>query len=85
VIVRELLDYDEFCDRLADEFGLDRRRLVADAAVVADLGFDSLLIFEIVLLIEELAGATLPEALIGQLVTMNDFHAIYVTRATQTA
>ena len=83
--LRELLDYDEFCDRLAADFSLDRVALRADAAVVADLGFDSLLVFEIVLLIEELAGVTLPEALIGQLVTMDDFHSIYVTRASQGA
>jgi acyl carrier protein len=81
--LRALLDYDNFCDLLAVEFSLDRDALRADAAVVADLGFDSLLIFEIVLLIEELSGVTLPEALIGQLVTLDDFYSIYLTRASQ--
>lgn len=81
--LRVLLDYDEFAERIAVEFGLPRATLVPAAALVADLLCDSLLLFELVLFVEELAGVTLPEALIPQIVTVDDLHTIYVTRATQ--
>jgi acyl carrier protein len=77
------LEFTAFCERVADELDLPPSRLRPEANLVADLNFDSLLTYELVLLVEELAEATLPEHLISQLLTIDDVYSVYRTRATQ--
>ncbi len=80
-----LLDFDEFCDALARE--LDLPAIAAngrdDTRLVDDLAFDSLLTFEMLLVVEASAGVMLPDALVGQLITLGDVYDVYRQRVTQ--
>ena len=78
-----MLDFDDFCARLACELELTPDSMRSNTSLIDDLKFDSLLTFELVLLIEELISGMIPEELIGQLVTLEDVFSLYRTRATQ--
>jgi acyl carrier protein len=79
------LDFAEFCDALARE--LDLPAIAArgrdDTRLVDDLAFDSLLTFEMLLVVEASAGVMLPDALVGQLLTLGDVYDVYRQRVTQ--
>jgi acyl carrier protein len=79
------LDFDEFCDILAMELELPAMTMTAndDTRLVDDLAFDSLLTFEMLLVVESWAGVMLPDALLGQLKTLGDVYDVYRKRVTQ--
>ncbi len=81
--MNDVLSFDGFCAALVAELSLAATALQPSSRLVDDLRFDSLLTFELVLVIEDLAHAMLPEELIGQLVTLDDAYHVYWTRATQ--
>ena len=76
----ELLSFEEFGERLLVELELGVVGFSDETRLVDDLGFDSVLTFELLLVVEEWIGVMLPEALIGQFLTMGDVYALYRTR-----
>ena len=80
--VRELLSFEEFGKSLLAELELAVATFGDETRLVDDLGFDSVLTFELLLVVEEWIGVLLPEALIGQLRTMGDVYAVYRTRSS---
>jgi len=79
-VVSDVLTFDAFVDRLLAELELASMPVHEDTRLVDELAFDSVLTFEMVLVVEEWIGVMLPEALIGQLQTMGDVYAVYRTR-----
>ena len=77
------LTFDDFADALFAELALPPCGACADTRLVDDLGFDSVLLFELLLVVEEWIGVLLPEALLGQLVTVGDVYEVYRTRRAQ--
>ncbi len=79
------LDFGEFCDALALELDLPAMGITAnhDTRLVEDLAFDSVLTFEMLLVVEAWAGVMLPDALLGQLKTLGDVYDVYCKRVTQ--
>jgi acyl carrier protein len=80
----EVLAFEDFAERLLNELELAPMQLCEDARLVDDLGFDSVLVFELLLVVEDWIGVMLPEALIGQLMTMGDVYAVFRARAAVT-
>jgi acyl carrier protein len=74
------LPFDAFADLLLTELALPASPLSPDTRLVEDLGFDSVLAFELLLVLEDWIGALLPEALLGQLLTVGDVYDVYRTR-----
>jgi acyl carrier protein len=83
--VSQPLDFNQFCDVLAAELDFPAMTINAseDTRLVEDLAFDSVLTFELLLVVEARAGVMLPEALIGQLKTLGDVYDVYRKRVTQ--
>ena len=83
--LRHPLDFDEFCDALARELDLPAIAITGsdDTRLVDDLAFDSVLTFEMLLVVEVWAGVMLPDALVGQLNTLGDVYDVYRKRVTQ--
>src|SRR5262249_44613329 len=79
-ITRDALPFAAFGELLLAELDLPAAPVSEDTRLVEDLGFDSVLGFELLLVIEDWIGALLPEALLGQLVTVGDVYAVYRTR-----
>ena len=78
----QLADFGSFCEALSVE--LDLPSLVELPPLLEDdVALDSLLRFEILLLVEEWIGVTLPDALIAHLQTLEDFHDIFCTRGSR--
>ena len=77
------LEFDAFCGVLTAELDLPAIPAHDDTRLVEDLAFDSVLAFEMLLVVEGWAGVMLPDALIGQLKTLGDVYDIYRTRVTQ--
>ena len=77
------LTFEAFGDLLLTELALAPVALRDDTRLVDDLGFDSVLMFELLLVIEEWIGVLLPEALVGQLVTMGDVYELYRSRSAR--
>lgn len=75
--------FDAFADALGAELELPVSNVCADTRLADDLGFDSVLLFELLLVIEEWTGVLLPEALLGQLLTVGDVYELYRTRRAQ--
>jgi acyl carrier protein len=82
--LRHPLDFDEFRDALARELDLPAMAITGndDTRLVDDLAFDSLLTFEMLLVVEVWAGVMLPDALVGQLITLGDVYDVYRKRVT---
>ena len=78
-----LLDFETFAGRLLSELGIPAATLRADTNLVDDLAFDSVLTFELLLVVEDWIGVLLPEALLGELKTIGDVYDVYRTRVTQ--
>jgi acyl carrier protein len=72
--------FSVFGDLLLAELGLPAAPLTEDTRLVEDLGFDSVLAFELLLVIEDWIDALLPEAMLGQLLTVGDVYDVYRTR-----
>jgi len=82
ILTSGTLTFDAFADALFAELELPAASGCADLRLVDDLGFDSVLLFELLLVIEDWIGVLLPEALLGQLVTVGDVYEVYRTRRT---
>ena len=82
-IASDILRFDAFADALFAELELPPATPGADTLLAEDLGFDSVLLFELLLVIEDWTGALLPEALLGQLLTVGDVYEVYRTRRAQ--
>lgn len=84
-----VLAFDEFVGRFAAEFGLDHAdapTLVRGTRLVGDLGFDSLELFRVNILLDMLAGVLVPEDLDAMAdFTLGDVHYYYVTYLEQQA
>ena len=79
-LTRDALPFTAFADLLLSELALPPTPVTEDTRLVEDLGFDSVLGFELLLVIEDWIGALLPEALLGQLLTVGDVYEVYRTR-----
>jgi acyl carrier protein len=79
-VTREALPFEAFADLLLAELCLPAAPLTEDTRLVEDLGFDSVLAFELLLVIEDWIGRLLPEALLGQLLSVGDVYEVYRTR-----
>jgi acyl carrier protein len=75
--------FAEFGERLLAELQLAPTALRDETRLVDDLAFDSVLTFELLLVVEDWIGVLLPEALLGQLQTMGDVYSVYRTRLGQ--
>lgn len=81
-----VLGFEEFADRFAVEFGVaeDRWPLPATTRLVADLGFDSLDLFRVSILLDVLAGVLVPEDLDAlDDFTLGDVHYYYRVQIEQ--
>jgi len=76
-----VLPFDEFCRRLLAELELPPAPLAEETRLVDDLAFDSVLTFELLLVVEDWIGVVLPDGLIGQLLTVGDVYDVYRNRA----
>jgi acyl carrier protein len=81
--MREALGFDAFGAALLAELELPSTALDDGTRLVDDLGFDSVLCFELLLVIEDWLGVMLPEALIPHLETLGDVYEVYSTRRGQ--
>jgi acyl carrier protein len=62
----------EFCRGLESYFGFGPFEIDPDDELAADLGFDSVMYVELVLMLEEAAGHTLSEQALDSLRTVDD-------------
>ena len=69
---------DAFCLVLADYFGLDGPEIRPDTRLGLDAGFDSLMMLECVLMVEELAEHALDDHAIASIGTVGDLYRLYV-------
>ena len=83
ILTGDVVTFDAFADALFAELELPPCGACAETRLVDDLGFDSVLLFELLLVIEDWIGVLLPEALLGQLITVGDVYEVYRTRRTQ--
>jgi hypothetical protein len=77
---RALLTQQQFLRAVAEALDLDPDSTAADHRVGPDLGFDSVLVLELLLVVEEL-GAELPEQLDVPDLTLGDLYAFYAVSA----
>ena len=78
------LPFDEFWQLVIGDLAVAELTTATEGTRLAeDLFFDSVLTFELLLLVEDLAGVLLPEEMIGQLETVGDVYHVYCTRVTQ--
>lgn len=75
-----MLDYDAFCDALAEGLGLDRAELGGPTVSLEYLGLDSLQLFELMLILEALGVAKPEDCLLTQR-TVADVYDVYVASA----
>jgi RimJ/RimL family protein N-acetyltransferase/acyl carrier protein len=79
-----VITFDEFLDVIRDELGCELGNRTAEAALVDDLGWDSLALFEVVGLFDR-HGLELPEELLPALRTLGDLHHYFAALSSQTA
>jgi acyl carrier protein len=82
-ITSDALQLQAFGTALLAELELAPTPLDDDTRLVDDLGFDSVLLFELLLVIEDWIGVMLPEALLPHLETVGDVFEVYRTRRAQ--
>ena len=82
-LASDVLTFEAFAKRLLVELNLPPATVHAETLLVEDLAFDSVLTFELILVVEDWTGVMLPEALLGQLRTMGDVYDVYRTRTSQ--
>lgn len=70
------LSIDDFALLLSEHFELEPSVVTADAVVTSDLGLDSIGVFELVMIVEDL-GVDLTDEQLAQLATVQDWHAAY--------
>ena len=82
-----VLEFEEFAERFAVEFDVaeERRPLLSSTRLVADLGFDSLDLFRVSILLDVLAEVLVPEDLDAlDDFTLGDVHYYYRVQVEQT-
>jgi acyl carrier protein len=72
-----MVTFDSFAAAFCEYFALDVSAIVADSLLVDDLGFDSIMYFELLLLLEDAAGFEVPDALLVNLITVGDVYHCY--------
>lgn len=77
------LPFDTFASVLAEHFRLGETPCDGDH-LSEDLGFDSLMYYECVDLLEELAGHPIADDAIGAIRTVGDLHRVYLQHAHST-
>jgi acyl carrier protein len=78
-----MLSFEEFGARLFAELELAPAAIRDDTRLADELAFDSVLTFELLLVVEDWIGVLLPEGLLGQLQTMGDVYDVYRNRMSQ--
>jgi acyl carrier protein len=78
-------DFDRFVERLGGHLDLPLDGATADDRLVDDLGFDSVAMFGLFVLLEDTAARELPIELIDSLVTLDDVWHWHSTLAQQPA
>ena len=71
-----MLSYDDFWRRVQDALTLPHGEVPREAQLGVDLGFDSLSMAELLLLVDDL-GADVPEDLALSVVTADDAYTLY--------
>lgn len=66
-------DFDKFAAKFQTYFALDRAPS-ADDALVEDLRFDSLALYEVVALLDEAAGQPVPDEVVADLLDVSDVY-----------
>jgi acyl carrier protein len=79
-LTSETLEFEAFAAALFAELELPVTALDDHIRLIDDLGFDSVLLFELLLVIEDWVGVLLPEALLPQIQTVGDVYEVYRTR-----
>lgn len=74
------LTFDDFVGRVASELGIDVANPARDTSLRDDLMFDSIAVFEFVLVLEELCGVLMPEALLSTIDTLGEAFGWYEVR-----
>jgi len=74
-----------FIDEIAETFALESSEVVLDATLVDDLEMDSLARLELLLVIEQLTGSTLPDDATATLLTVGDAYDLYRSHMAPTA
>ena len=82
-LTNEELTFQAFGELLLAELRLAPTELRDETHLVDDLAFDSVLTFELLLVVEDWIGVLLPEAMLGQIQTMGDVYDVYRTRRAQ--
>lgn len=77
------LGFGEFCEQVAHL--LPPRPVQPDEELVADLGFDSLARYELVVHMELLGDLELPDDLVDAITTIGDAHAWFCARISEQA
>lgn len=73
----DVSDFSDFLDLLRVRLDLPLAEVAPTARLVEDLGLDSILIFELVMMIEGEAGRLFPEELIESIRTIGDVFGWY--------
>jgi acyl carrier protein len=77
----KIVGFDRFCSLFRDEFELDDRPLSRDTHLVNDLGFDSLELFRLAILVEMLAPIDLPDEIDFNTLTIGSVYDHYAVTA----
>lgn len=70
------LTLDDFVKLVAEHFDMDPGRVRPDALVTADLGLDSIGVYELLMIVEDL-GVDLTDEQLDQLRTVQDWYDAY--------
>ena len=70
------MTYEEFATAVAEYFEIQREMLSPYARLVEDLYFDSIMLFELVLMLEDLAGHELDLVALETISTVNDVYLL---------
>jgi acyl carrier protein len=76
-----LVSGDGFCQVLADYFFLESAEVRLNSRLKEDLAFDSIQVFELFIMLEEVADCEVPEDLMASLATVEDAYSAYMTYA----
>lgn len=75
--------FDAFAADVARHFGIEGVALSNETQFVDDLAMDSLQLFELVVLIEDMIGALLPQDLLDEIRTLGDADHWYTVKLGQ--
>ena len=78
ITAAELRDWGSFRAAFANEFDLDVEAVTKDASLYEDLGFDSLSMIHLQILVEELTGELLTYEVLPVVNTVGDAYDMYL-------